>query len=75
MATTKQINFIMSLLRQNGFRTDWMDKSFKNLGAGMRQRSGRVEDWVANMSRSEASNLIDTLKSARTNHQPQGSNQ
>lgn len=60
-ATPKQVAYAMSLLRKAGRRTDWMDRTFKDLGAGMRARSGRVEDWIANMSRGEASTLIDTL--------------
>jgi len=61
-ATEKQVRFIMMLLPKAGFRTDWMDRTFSRLGATMRERSGRVEDWVSSLTISEASSLIDELK-------------
>ncbi len=63
-ATAKQINFAMSLLARNGFSTEWMDSSFKRLGATMRERSGRVEAWLTHMNRQRISRLIDELKTA-----------
>lgn len=62
MATQKQVNYALMLLGKAGYSTRYMDAQFKTLGATMRQRSGRVEDWVANMNVSEASGLINRLK-------------
>ena len=62
-ATDKQVSYILALLARNGFRTDFMDRSFSALGAGMRERSGRVADWLAGMDRQDASRLIGTLQS------------
>ncbi len=63
MATQKQVGYIMSLLAQKGYSTKWMNAQFKALGATMRERSGKVEEWVASMSPARASQLIDELKS------------
>lgn len=61
-ATDKQVNYALKLLKQKGFSTTWMNKDFKRLGASMRDRSGLVEDWLKNMSRTDISSVIDTLK-------------
>lgn len=61
-STDKQIRFALHLLDRAGFSTRYMDRHFAQLGAGMRQRSGTVEDWLRNMSSVECSRLIDTLK-------------
>ncbi|MCS6946265.1 MAG: hypothetical protein NZM12_01470 [Steroidobacteraceae bacterium] len=61
-ATEKQVRYIMYLLGRAGYSTRYMDSAFKALGASMRQRSGSVEDWVRNLSISEASQLIDRLR-------------
>lgn len=62
MATSKQVNYALALLSENGFDTRYMDASFKKLGARMRQRSGTVQGWIEGMSTHEASQLITTLK-------------
>jgi len=62
-ATDKQIAYAVALLRRNGFRTDFMDRTFAGLGAGMRERSGRVDAWLANMDRTRISDLIAALQS------------
>jgi hypothetical protein len=61
-ATTKQISYALSLLGKAGYSTRYMDARYKDLGATMRQRSGAVSDWLAQMNRAEISALIDTLK-------------
>lgn len=61
-ATDKQIGYALSLLGKAGFSTRYMDRRFSELGATMRQRSGKVSDWLASMDRHEISSLIDTLK-------------
>lgn len=61
MATRKQVDFIMSLLHHCGYSTGWMDASFKRLGASMRERSGRVEDWARSLSVPRASDVISDL--------------
>jgi len=58
----KQIRFAMFLLGKAGYSTKFMNSAFKDLGATMRERSGRVEDWLSAMTPSEISNLIDSLK-------------
>lgn len=63
-ATEKQIRYAMYLLGQKGYSTTWMNANFKSLGATMRERSGRVADWVASMTVSEASQLISKLQAA-----------
>lgn len=61
-ANPKQVAYAMALLRKAGYRTDYMDASFKALGAGMRERSGRVETWLAGMPKADISKLIDRIK-------------
>jgi len=63
MATEKQISYALSLMRRAGFRTDYMSAEHKALGALMRERSGKVVDWLASMDRQRISELIDDLKS------------
>lgn len=60
-ATDKQISFALSLLNKAGYSTRFMDASFKAFGATMRERSGKVSDWLANMNKGEISSLIDSL--------------
>lgn len=62
MATDKQVGFALSLLAKNGYRTDYMDRTFSRLGASMRQRSGTVSDWLRGMQKHQISALIDDLK-------------
>jgi len=63
MATEKQVSYALALMARAGFRTDWMSAEHKVLGAKMRERSGRVVDWLASMDRTRISQLIDDLKS------------
>jgi hypothetical protein len=63
LATEKQISYALALMARAGFRTDWMSAEHKELGAKMRERSGRVVDWLASMDRQRISELIDDLKS------------
>lgn len=62
MATEKQVRYVMFLLAQRGYSTNWMGAEFKKLGATMRERSGKVESWVRSLDPARVSNLIDTLK-------------
>lgn len=62
MATQKQVNYALMLLSKAGYSTKFMDAKFKELGATMRQRSGRVQYWLEGMNITEMSKLIDTLK-------------
>ena len=61
MATEKQVRYLMTLLGQQGHSTKWMNASFKALGASMKERSGKVEDWVRSLDVGRASRLIDQL--------------
>ena len=61
-ATTKQINYALHLLSENGYSVRFMNAGFKKLGASMRERSGRVEDWLRSMNRAEISTLIGQLQ-------------
>lgn len=61
-ATDKQVSYALSLLAKKGYSTRFMNAQFKKLGASMRERSGTVESWLANMNRAEISQLIDRLK-------------
>ncbi len=60
--TEKQIAYALHLLDKAGYSTRFMNASFKELGASMRERSGSVSDWLAGMTRVEISKLIDRLK-------------
>ena len=62
-ATSKQINFALHLLGENGYPTTYMNSRFSQLGATMRQRSGTVENWLRGMQVGEISALITKLKS------------
>jgi len=63
MATEKQVSYALYLMRKAGYSTDWMRSEHKALGASMRERSGKVVDWLASMDRQRISELIDDLKS------------
>lgn len=60
-ATAKQVSYALALLAKAGYQTTYMDSSYKALGATMRERSGRVADWLANLPRHEISALIGRL--------------
>jgi hypothetical protein len=61
-ATEKQVRYALVLLAKAGYSTQFMNASFKELGASMRERSGSVSDWLAGMKIGEISKLIDRLK-------------
>lgn len=60
-ATDKQVRYLMVLLGRAGYPTEWMCSRHKALGASMRERQGRVEDWLRGMSIARASGLIEHL--------------
>lgn len=61
-ATDKQRRYALFLIGKAGFNTVYMDSKFKDLGATMHQRSGRVSDWIGGMNSAQCSELIDKLK-------------
>lgn len=61
-ATEKQISYALALLSKAGYSTNWMNAEFKNLGASMRERSGKVIDWLKAMNKAQISQLIEKLK-------------
>lgn len=62
MATQKQVGYALHLLQRAGYGTRYMDASFKKLGATMRERSGKVDAWLAHKSAAECSELIGQLR-------------
>lgn len=60
-ATPKQVSYALHLLDRAGYSTRFMNARFKELGATMRERSGRVEDWLRGHNTAEISNLIGRL--------------
>lgn len=64
MPSEKQINYTLHLLNRAGYSTKYMDASFKQLGATMRERSGLVKHWLEGLSSPKISELIDHLKGA-----------
>lgn len=61
-ASDKQVSYLLHLLEEAGYRTQWMEARYKSLGASMRERSGSVEGWLKSRSVGQASTLIDQLK-------------
>jgi hypothetical protein len=61
MATDKQVNYILALASKKGLSVSWMDASWKGY-ASLKQRSGKVTDFLRSLNRAEASKLIDALK-------------
>lgn len=61
MATEKQVNYIIALAAQKGMSTEWMDGSWRRF-ASMRERAGKVRDFLAKIDRTQASKIIDALK-------------
>jgi hypothetical protein len=61
-ATAKQIAYALVLLSKAGYSTKFMDASFKNLGASMRECGGTVQDWLAGMDGGKVSKLITELR-------------
>lgn len=60
-ATEKQINYILHLADKKGLSTDWMDSTWKGY-ASMRERQGKVVDFLQKMTKINASKLIKALK-------------
>lgn len=52
-ATPKQISYALALLHRNGYDTRYMNASFKELGATMKDRSGTVEYWLGQMTKGD----------------------
>lgn len=61
-ATSKQITFALALMRKKGVPCQWMCSTHKQFGASMRERSGRVEDWLKSMTKARISGLIEELQ-------------
>lgn len=61
MATDKQINYALALLRKKGYPTTYMSMHHKDL-ATMRERSGTVDAWLRSKNVADLSALIDKLK-------------
>lgn len=59
--TEKQISFALSLLARSGYSIINMNAKFKELGATMNERKGKVIDWLRSMNKAEISALIDKL--------------
>lgn len=62
MPSQKQINYALILMAKVGYSTTWMNAEHKKLGATMRQRHGKVSEWLAGMDAGTISILIDRLK-------------
>ena len=62
MATEKQVRYALMLLKEKGYSVTWMNARFKELGATMRERTGKVEDWLKAKNVAEMSDLIERLK-------------
>lgn len=60
-ATDKQIRYALMLMARAGYPVEWMNSAHTDLGAGMRERSGRVEAWLKGMNAGRISLLIDAL--------------
>lgn len=61
-ATEQQVRYAMYLMSEKGYSTEYMRGEHKSLGASMRERSGRVADWLSGMTMTRISELIDMLK-------------
>lgn len=61
MASEKQVGYALSLLSKRGYSTTFMAANFGSLGATMRERGGKVEDWLRGMDSHRISKLIATL--------------
>ena len=61
-ATARQVRYALHLLGRSGYSTEWMNARFSRLGATMRERSGRVTDWLEGMNVVRISDLIGRLK-------------
>ena len=60
MTTPKMKNYALALLSKHGYSTEYMNSQFKDFNAGMRDRSGRVSDWLDEYSHAKA--VIEALK-------------
>lgn len=61
MATQKQVDYALILLDKAGYSTTYMNSSFKDFGATMRERRGSVTAWLRGMTGPEISKLISRL--------------
>ncbi len=59
--TDKQIKHALYLLEKRGYSVRYMDSRYRDFGATMRERQGRVEDWLRSRTSTECSALIDRL--------------
>lgn len=60
MATEKMKRYAMALLSKHGYSTEWMNAQFKEFGASMRERSGKVWDWLDEFPHCKS--VIEALK-------------
>ena len=67
MASEKQKKYIKYLLGTNGYDTKWMHAKYKGLGVSMKDRSGKVDNWLDKLDQTEASNVIQKLLSEGKN--------
>lgn len=61
-ATDKQIGYIMFLARKQGLSTRYIDSTWKRAGLSMRERSGKVIDFLSGLDKLRASEIIERLK-------------
>jgi chromosome segregation ATPase len=62
MATARQKAYALSLLGQLGYSVRYINKDYKALGLGMRERTGKVTDWLDSLNAAEADRLIKRLR-------------
>ena len=60
-ATEKQVTYILALANKKRMSIKWLDSSWKPFTT-MKQRNGKVEDFLHSLNKIEASNLIDRLR-------------
>jgi hypothetical protein len=60
MATEQQVRTALRLANAAGMSTTYMDYTWKGV-TGMKHRTGRVEDFLANRRQSEIAEIINTL--------------
>ena len=61
-ARQAKINEALKMLRaKRAYGDGWMHSGFKTLGATMRERTGKVGDWVTSKSPAALDELITTL--------------
>lgn len=62
LATYRQVAYALILLDRAGYSTNYMDSTFKQLGAAMSERRGKVATWLENMDRTRIHKLIRELR-------------